>query len=69
MNDFLIMNEIGIEVCRVTNKSKSHAKLIASAPELLEALIKVKCALDNSTEVDRKYWSKQIDKAIKKATE
>lgn len=48
-------------------QAKANALLIASAPELLEALEKVKFALDNSTEVDRKYWSKIILNAIKKA--
>lgn len=69
-----IINEDGACVATANNcfgsmrKTEENAMMIVAAPELLEALIKVKCALDVSTEVDRKYWSNQIEKVIKKTT-
>lgn len=59
-------------ICSADNnesEEKANAKLIASAPEMLELLNMIKIALDVSTEVDRKYWSKKIDNLIKQATE
>lgn len=67
MNDFLIINEKGIEVCRVTNESKADAKLIASAPDLLAALIKLYNAIDSCIDLTPELL-KDCENAIKKAT-
>lgn len=51
-----------------SEEAEANAKLIAAAPELLEALIKAREHIWASGEIDRRTLS-EIDEAIKKATE